>query len=174
MLGSGAAAKAAGVGILLEQRRRDHVHPLVGALGREDRGDQQLETACRGRARSRRRRSPWRGGGRSWRRGALRAAADRSALAAPAAALADFVGGCAAGCLAGIRRPCGRWSRRRASGSVGDGLASAHWPARLRAAGHCRRTPAANVDPRPEIWRLPMNRHGGRRLDSGPRLRRRL
>ena len=31
------------IGVLAKQRRRDHVHPLVGALGREDRRHQQFQ-----------------------------------------------------------------------------------------------------------------------------------
>ena len=38
-----AFASAGGVGIALEQRRRDHVHALVGRLRRQDRRHQQLE-----------------------------------------------------------------------------------------------------------------------------------
>ena len=37
-----AAARSAGVGYLREQRGRHHVHPLVGALRRQDRRDEQL------------------------------------------------------------------------------------------------------------------------------------
>ncbi len=37
-----AAARSGGVGIPAEQLRRHHVDPRVGALGREDRGDEEL------------------------------------------------------------------------------------------------------------------------------------
>jgi hypothetical protein len=42
-VGSRRARKRGGIGMPREERRRNHVHTLIGRLGGEDRCDQQLE-----------------------------------------------------------------------------------------------------------------------------------
>ena len=55
----GAAAKAAADGYLRNSAWRDQVHPHVGALGRKDRGDEQLQRSAESARRTRRRDRPF-------------------------------------------------------------------------------------------------------------------